>query len=150
MIRRLQRTDRASAAPSRLQRLTRPAALALPALAAASALGGCVPYTTYRYTAFTPAARPIAWDGAVPERGEVHAEATVSHAEVSPELLPVEHSTALNLAAHARGLGRDRPGARPRRRPPRDALVVRLDPALVARGPCRCPRGRRSSASAPR
>jgi hypothetical protein len=47
----------------------------LAALALASA---CAPISAYRYTAFTPTARPIAWDGAPSERGEVHVEASAT------------------------------------------------------------------------
>jgi hypothetical protein len=68
----------------------------LAALALASA---CAPLSAYRYTAFVPTARPIAWDGAAAERGEVHAEGTLTHADILPNLGPALHDSAMNLSA---------------------------------------------------
>ena len=67
--------------------------------AAALLLDACAPLTAYRYAAFTPTARPIAWDGAVPERGEVQVEGSLAHTDVLPQFFPAEHAAALNLAA---------------------------------------------------
>jgi len=49
------------------------------------AAGGCSPDTVYRFTALTPAARPLAWDGRIARRG---APAPRRHAEPHGRLWP--------------------------------------------------------------
>ena len=78
-----------------MRRLSLLAALACACLP----LTACAPHSAYRYTAFTPTARPIAWDGAPAERGELRAEATATHSNIVPKLFAVLHDSGLNLSA---------------------------------------------------
>lgn len=61
------------------------------------ALTGCDPATPYRYTALTPAARPIPWDGRAAKGGEVRIEGSISKDTVYQKALPQLHDTALNV-----------------------------------------------------
>lgn len=70
-----------------------------PTLAVALLATGCVPDTTYRYSAFTPSARPLAWDGRTEREGKLRAEGTLSGGGIRENLLPVVHSTALMVPA---------------------------------------------------
>ena len=60
-------------------------------------LFGCDPTTTYRYTALTPAARPIPWDGRAAKGGNIRVEGTLSKNTVFQKALPQLHDTALNV-----------------------------------------------------
>jgi hypothetical protein len=60
-------------------------------------LTGCDPATPYRYTALTPAARPIPWDGRAAKAGEVRIEGSISKDTVYQKALPQLHDTALNV-----------------------------------------------------
>jgi hypothetical protein len=65
---------------------------------AAGALGvlsGCAPQSQYRYTASVPAVRPIAWDGRTPKAGSLGVEGTLTHTDISPNLFPKLHDTAV-------------------------------------------------------
>jgi hypothetical protein len=66
---------------------------------AAAALAGCVPQTTYRYTALTPAAKPIPWDGRASPGGTLHLEgsATETDERIVPEAAGL-HRTALYVS----------------------------------------------------
>ncbi|MEO7113171.1 MAG: hypothetical protein ABI183_22220 [Polyangiaceae bacterium] len=61
------------------------------------ALLGCNPETPYRYTALTPAARPIPWDGRAAKGGEVRIEGALSKDTVYQKAFPQIHDTALNV-----------------------------------------------------
>jgi hypothetical protein len=61
------------------------------------ALMGCDPATPYRYTALTPAARPIPWDGRAAKGGEVRIEGSISKNTVYQKVDPQIHDTALNV-----------------------------------------------------
>jgi hypothetical protein len=61
------------------------------------ALTGCNPETPYRYTALTPAARPIPWDGRAAKGGEVRIEGSISKDTVYQKAFPQLHDTALNV-----------------------------------------------------
>jgi hypothetical protein len=65
------------------------------AFAGAAALGGCTPTTPYRYSAFVPAVRPIAWDGRAAKGGSIRVEGTVANVAVHPNEAPQVHDTAL-------------------------------------------------------
>jgi hypothetical protein len=67
------------------------------ALAAVIAAGtvGCSPISQYRYSAVTPTAQPIAWDGVVEREGFARFEGTVVGSSVNQNLLPQINSTAL-------------------------------------------------------
>ncbi|HEX8794511.1 MAG TPA: hypothetical protein VF765_26380 [Polyangiaceae bacterium] len=70
-------------------------ALAASVLALA-ALTGCVaPTTTYRYSAYAPAARPIPFDGRTAPAGSLHIEGTATNASVDVNDAPQIHDTAL-------------------------------------------------------
>jgi hypothetical protein len=62
------------------------------------ALIACAPDTPYRYTALTPAARPIAWDGRGSPGGTVHLEGQASSTQfgIWPSE-PALHATALHV-----------------------------------------------------
>jgi len=68
-----------------------------PALAAVAALGavGCAPLTQYRYSAVTPTAQPIAWDGRTEKEGFARFEGTVVGSSLKENLFPQLHDTAL-------------------------------------------------------
>jgi hypothetical protein len=61
---------------------------------------GCAPRTLYRYSALTPAAKPIAWDGRTPRAG-LFAEGTYATSTVHPNLAPRLHDTAMWVAEHS-------------------------------------------------
>ena len=63
----------------------------------ALALFGCNPETPYRYTALTPAARPIPWDGRAAKAGQLRIEGALSKDTVYQKALPQLHDTALNV-----------------------------------------------------
>ena len=65
--------------------------------AAICLLFGCDPTTPYRYTALTPAARPIPWDGHAAKGGTVRIEGSLSKGTVFQKVLPQLHDTALNV-----------------------------------------------------
>ena len=73
--------------------------LACAIAAAAAALTGCVPETPYRYSAFVPAARPIAWDGHTTEPGTLRIEGTVTSASPYENPAPQIHDSALFVPA---------------------------------------------------
>lgn len=56
---------------------------------------GCAPTTQYRYSAVTPSAQPIAWDGRTEREGFARFEGTVSHTSLLENLAPAIGSTAL-------------------------------------------------------
>ncbi|MEO8876679.1 MAG: hypothetical protein ABI461_13895 [Polyangiaceae bacterium] len=58
---------------------------------------GCNPETPYRYTALTPAARPIPWDGRAAPAGELRIEGAISKDTVYQKAFPQIHDTALNV-----------------------------------------------------
>ena len=62
---------------------------------ASSLLAGCIPNTQYRYSAFTPAARPIAWDGRTARTGTLRVEGTLASTYVNENVAPQIHDTAL-------------------------------------------------------
>jgi hypothetical protein len=64
---------------------------------AASLLGGCVPTTQYRYSAFTPSARPMAWDGRTAGTGTLRVEGTLASTFVNQNVAPQVHDTALQI-----------------------------------------------------
>jgi hypothetical protein len=64
-------------------------------LLAVAALTGCAPTTTYRYSAYAPAARPVPFDGVTDPAGSLHVEGTVTHSSVQENLAPQIHDTAL-------------------------------------------------------
>jgi hypothetical protein len=70
--------------------------LLLLAIPAVLALSGCAPTTTYRYSAFVPAVRPIPWDGQTPPKaGTISLEGTVTSTTVLPDLTPQIGDTAV-------------------------------------------------------
>jgi hypothetical protein len=76
------------------------ASIAVPAasgIVAFAALTGCNPTTTYRYTALTPAARPIPWDGRAANGGELRVEGSISKDTVFEKSFPQLHDTALHV-----------------------------------------------------
>ena len=75
---------------------------ALPALLAllAGGLAGCAPVTPYRYSALTPAARPVAWDGRPSDRGSLRVDATLAETTVRPHDFPQPGDTALHVPKH--------------------------------------------------
>lgn len=79
--------------PSLLQRLGWVGRLAL----ATFVLMGCNPTTTYRYTALTPSARPIPWDGRAALGGKLRVEGSLSKGTVYQKPFPQIHDTALNV-----------------------------------------------------
>jgi hypothetical protein len=60
-------------------------------------LTGCSPTTTYRYSALTPAAHPLSWDGRIATEGRLRVEGTVTRDAVETNLFPVLHDTALHV-----------------------------------------------------
>jgi hypothetical protein len=56
---------------------------------------GCAPTTSYRYTAFAPAVRPLAWDGRAAAGGTLRLEGTITHSNVETNYAPQIHDTAL-------------------------------------------------------
>lgn len=64
---------------------------------ATSLLAGCAPETPYRYSAFTPSARPLAWDGRTSKAGTLRLEGTASNVFVSENITPQVHDTALQV-----------------------------------------------------
>jgi hypothetical protein len=58
---------------------------------------GCAPLTQYRYSALTPAAQPVAWDGRTEHEGFARFEGSASGVEVNQNLFPQLHSTALMI-----------------------------------------------------
>jgi hypothetical protein len=69
-------------------------ALAASVLALA-ALTGCAPTTTYRYSAYAPAVRPIPFDGRTEPTGTLHFEGTATNTTVQENWAPQIHDTAL-------------------------------------------------------
>jgi len=61
------------------------------------ALTACNPETPYRYTALTPAARPIPWDGRAAPAGQLRIEGAISKGTIFQKELPQIHDTALNV-----------------------------------------------------
>jgi hypothetical protein len=70
-------------------------AFLLGAVTALAAVTGCVPDTTYRYSAVVPAARPIAWDGRTARAGTLRVEGTLTDSPIGTNLFPQEHDTAV-------------------------------------------------------
>jgi hypothetical protein len=64
-------------------------------LAALAALTGCAPTTTYRYSAYVPAVRPIPFDGLTPPAGTLHVEGTAANSAVQQNWAPQLHDTAV-------------------------------------------------------
>jgi hypothetical protein len=62
-------------------------------------LAGCSPTTQYRYSAFVPAVRPVAWDGRTPQTGAVTLEGSVTTAQVLQNYFPQIHDTAVLVPA---------------------------------------------------
>ncbi len=62
---------------------------------AALAAVGCAPTSQYRYSAVTPTAQPIAWDGRTEKQGFVRFEGTVIGSSLHENLFPQLHDTAL-------------------------------------------------------
>jgi hypothetical protein len=60
------------------------------------ALSGCTPDTAYRYTALSPAVRPLAWDGRTAKDGSLRVEGSLDVERVDPNLAPQLHDTALH------------------------------------------------------
>jgi hypothetical protein len=60
-------------------------------------LAACSPATPYRYSAMTPAARPIAWDGRTAGGGRLHVEGSIAGGSVVENYFPVIHDTALQV-----------------------------------------------------
>jgi hypothetical protein len=61
-----------------------------------AALSGCAPTTTYRYSAFVPAVRPIPWDGQTPQKtGTISLEGSATTSTLSPDLFPQIGDTAV-------------------------------------------------------
>jgi hypothetical protein len=69
-------------------------ALVASALALA-ALTGCAPTTTYRYSAYVPAARPIPFDGVTSPAGSLHFEGTATNSSIAVNDVPKIHDTAV-------------------------------------------------------
>jgi hypothetical protein len=69
-------------------------AVALPLL---GLLVACSPSTTYRYSALTPAAHPLAWDGTIAKEGRLRLEGTLTRDALYTNLFPVLHDTALHV-----------------------------------------------------
>jgi hypothetical protein len=68
------------------------------ALAASCPLAACAPTTTYRYSAFVPAVRPIPWDGQTPQKaGTISVDGSLTHTTVRPDLFPQVGDTAVLL-----------------------------------------------------
>ena len=68
------------------------------AAACLAALSACAPTTTYRYSAFVPAVRPIPWDGQTPQQpGTVSLEGSLTSTTVQPNLSPQVGDTAVQL-----------------------------------------------------
>lgn len=67
------------------------------AVTALAVLSGCDPTTTYRYTALTPAARPIPFDGRAANGGTLRLEGSLEKGTVYQKVLPQLHDTALNV-----------------------------------------------------
>ncbi len=65
------------------------------AVIALAALTGCAPESTYRYTAFSPTARPVAWDGRTEPAGTVRLEGTLAASSVDENLAPRVGDTAM-------------------------------------------------------
>jgi hypothetical protein len=65
------------------------------AFAAGLALvGGCAPTTPYRYSALTPAVRPLAWDGRAAPGGTLRIDGSVTHANVETDPAPVANKSS--------------------------------------------------------
>jgi hypothetical protein len=62
---------------------------------ALAALTGCAPTTTYRYSAYAPAVRPIPFDGVTPPAGTLHIEGTATNTNIETNVAPQVHDTAL-------------------------------------------------------
>jgi len=60
-----------------------------------AALTGCAPTTTYRYSAYAPAVRPIPFDGRTPPAGTLQVEGTVTRSSIQENYAPQIHDTAL-------------------------------------------------------
>lgn len=56
---------------------------------------GCSPVTQYRYSAFVPAARPMAWDGRVAPGGSLRFEGSATNTNVIENVTPQLHDTAV-------------------------------------------------------
>ncbi len=61
----------------------------------AAGTGACAPPSQYRYSAFVPAARPLAWDGRTEPEGTLRLEGAASNSNVYENLAPQLHDTAL-------------------------------------------------------
>jgi hypothetical protein len=59
------------------------------------ASAGCAPTTPYRYSAFVPAVRPLAWDGRAAKAGTLRLEGTMTHANVETNESPQVGDSAL-------------------------------------------------------
>jgi hypothetical protein len=70
-------------------------ALLVVAVTGVAAVTGCVPDTTYRYSAVVPAARPLAWDGRTARAGTLRVEGTLTDSPIGQNLFPKEHDTAV-------------------------------------------------------
>jgi hypothetical protein len=82
------------AMPSAMQRVSVSSLVA--GLAALAALSGCAPTTTYRYSAYVPAVRPIPWDGQTPKKtGTISLEGTMTGTTISTNLFPQIGDTAV-------------------------------------------------------
>jgi len=67
--------------------------VAVPMLAA---LSGCAPVTTYRYSAFVPAVRPLPWDGQTPHKsGTISVEGSLTNTAIQPNQFPAIGDTAV-------------------------------------------------------
>jgi len=66
----------------------------------ACAAAGCAPTTPYRYSALTPAPRPIAWDGRPADRGSLRVDATLVETSVRRNDFPKPGDTALRVPLH--------------------------------------------------
>ena len=64
---------------------------------AAVALPACTPDTPYRYTALSPAARPLAWDGHTAKDGSLRVEGSLSFDRLFRNGFPQLHDTALHV-----------------------------------------------------
>lgn len=62
---------------------------------ALAALTGCAPTTTYRYSAYVPAVRPIPFDGVTSPAGTLHVEGTATNTAVVQNWAPQIHDTAV-------------------------------------------------------
>jgi len=56
---------------------------------------GCAPASTYRNSAFVPAARPLSWDGRTAEGGRLRLEVAADMGAVKPNDSPKHHDRAL-------------------------------------------------------